>query len=224
MIHGESLQADRGGGGEEGGRRRQHVRAHLRRAHPPGPPTTRRGSPGAVGLLACARTRSTSSRPGRSSSAAGGATSVFRPHAHGEGLGRIWYAPWNTGSAYSLMIQAGAKMTQMEHRLVVARFKDGYGPVGHVVPAVQGGAEERLRREHRAEVGRPAQGLGALRDGQADPDAAPQSPDARRLPGGRRRRTTCAPTRRSRRMFQEVRTIRRRCARSSPTPGRTSST
>ncbi len=62
--------------------------------------------------------------------AAGGATGVFRPHAHGEGLGRIWYAPWNTGSAYSLAMQAGAAMTQMEHRLVVARFKDGYGPVG----------------------------------------------------------------------------------------------
>ena len=62
--------------------------------------------------------------------AAGGATMVFRPHAVGEGLGRIWYAPWNTGSAYSLMIRAGAKMTQMEHRLVATRFKDGYGPVG----------------------------------------------------------------------------------------------
>ncbi|MHB8619279.1 MAG: adenylyl-sulfate reductase subunit alpha, partial [Chloroflexota bacterium] len=62
--------------------------------------------------------------------AAGGATNVFRPRAVGEGLGRIWYAPWNTGSAYSLMIQAGAEMTQMEHRLVVCRFKDGYGPVG----------------------------------------------------------------------------------------------
>jgi len=63
-------------------------------------------------------------------SAAGGATGVFRPHAVGEGLGRIWYAPWNTGSAYSLAIKAGAQMTQMEHRLVVTRFKDGYGPVG----------------------------------------------------------------------------------------------
>jgi adenylylsulfate reductase subunit A len=63
-------------------------------------------------------------------SAAGGATLVFRPHAVGEGLGRIWYAPWNTGSAYKLAITAGAEMTQMEHRLVVARFKDGYGPVG----------------------------------------------------------------------------------------------
>jgi len=62
--------------------------------------------------------------------AAGGATGVFRPHAVGEGLGRIWYAPWNTGSVYKLMITAGAEMSQFEHRLVVARFKDGYGPVG----------------------------------------------------------------------------------------------
>ena len=63
-------------------------------------------------------------------SCGGGATGVYRPRAQGEGLGRIWYAPWNTGSSYSLQIRAGAKMTQMEHRLVVARFKDGYGPVG----------------------------------------------------------------------------------------------
>jgi adenylylsulfate reductase subunit A len=63
-------------------------------------------------------------------SSAGGATMVYRPHSVGEGLGRIWYAPWNTGSAYKLVMTAGARMTQMEHRLVVARFKDGYGPVG----------------------------------------------------------------------------------------------
>jgi len=62
--------------------------------------------------------------------AAGGATGVFRPHAVGEGLGRIWYAPWNTGSTYKLMIRAGAKMCQFEHRLVAPRFKDGYGAVG----------------------------------------------------------------------------------------------
>ena len=78
--------------------------------------------------------------------AAGGATNVFRPHAIGEGLGRIWYAPWNTGSAYSLMIQAGAKMTQMEHRLVVARFKDGYGPVGMWFLLFKAVAKERLWR------------------------------------------------------------------------------
>src|SRR6266542_1685509 len=30
-------------------------------------------------------------------SCGGGATGVYRPRAQGEGLGRIWYAPWNTG-------------------------------------------------------------------------------------------------------------------------------
>ncbi|MEM3656581.1 MAG: adenylyl-sulfate reductase subunit alpha [Thermoprotei archaeon] len=62
--------------------------------------------------------------------AAGGATHIFRPRSVGEGAGRTWYAPWSTGSAYALLIEAGAEMTQMENRLVVTRFKDGYGPVG----------------------------------------------------------------------------------------------
>jgi adenylylsulfate reductase subunit A len=62
--------------------------------------------------------------------AAGGASNIFRPRSVGEGAGRVWYAPWSSGSAYGLMIQAGAKMTQMENRIVLARFKDGYGPVG----------------------------------------------------------------------------------------------
>ncbi|MCG6887058.1 MAG: adenylyl-sulfate reductase subunit alpha [Proteobacteria bacterium] len=62
--------------------------------------------------------------------AAGGASNIFRPNSVGEGAGRVWYAPWSSGSAYGLMIDAGAKMTQMENRIVLARFKDGYGPVG----------------------------------------------------------------------------------------------
>ncbi|MFQ5954826.1 MAG: adenylyl-sulfate reductase subunit alpha [Kiloniellales bacterium] len=62
--------------------------------------------------------------------ACGGATNVWRPHAVGEGLGRIWYSVFNTGSVYKLMINAGAELSQMEHRLVQTRFKDGYGPVG----------------------------------------------------------------------------------------------
>ncbi|MDH2901021.1 MAG: adenylyl-sulfate reductase subunit alpha [archaeon] len=62
--------------------------------------------------------------------AAGGATHIFRPRSVGEGAGRTWYAPWSTGSAYGLLIGAGAEMTQMENKLVVTRFKDGYGPVG----------------------------------------------------------------------------------------------
>jgi adenylylsulfate reductase subunit A len=61
---------------------------------------------------------------------AGGATHVFRPRSVGEGAGRTWYAPWSTGSAYALLMRAGAEMTQMENKLVVTRFKDGYGPVG----------------------------------------------------------------------------------------------
>jgi adenylylsulfate reductase subunit A len=62
--------------------------------------------------------------------AAGGASHIYRPRAIGEGAGRTWYAPWSSGSAYGLLIEAGAKMIQMENKIVLARFKDGYGPVG----------------------------------------------------------------------------------------------
>ena len=61
---------------------------------------------------------------------AGGASHIYRPRSVGEGMGRTWYAPWSSGSAYGLLIPAGAKMTQMENKIVLARFKDGYGPVG----------------------------------------------------------------------------------------------
>jgi adenylylsulfate reductase, subunit A len=62
--------------------------------------------------------------------AAGGASHIFRPRSIGEGLGRTWYAPWSSASAYGLVLGTGAKMIQMENRIVLARFKDGYGPVG----------------------------------------------------------------------------------------------
>ena len=61
---------------------------------------------------------------------AGGASHIFKPHSVGEGMGRTWYAPWSSASAYALPIQVGAKMMQMENRIVLTRFKDGYGPVG----------------------------------------------------------------------------------------------
>ncbi|MGH8059819.1 MAG: FAD-binding protein, partial [Candidatus Entotheonellia bacterium] len=60
----------------------------------------------------------------------GGSSNVFRPRSTGEGLGRTWYSVFSTGSAYGLMIPIGTEMTQMEHRFVPTRFKDGYGPVG----------------------------------------------------------------------------------------------
>ncbi len=61
---------------------------------------------------------------------AGGASHIFKPRSVGEGMGRTWYAPWSSASAYALPLQVGAKMTQMENRIVLTRFKDGYGPVG----------------------------------------------------------------------------------------------
>ncbi|HEX6008028.1 MAG TPA: adenylyl-sulfate reductase subunit alpha, partial [Burkholderiales bacterium] len=61
---------------------------------------------------------------------AGGGSHIYRPRSVGEGMGRTWYAPWSTASAYGLIIPTGAKMIQMENRIVLARFKDGYGPVG----------------------------------------------------------------------------------------------
>ncbi|MEK9754104.1 MAG: adenylyl-sulfate reductase subunit alpha, partial [Rhodospirillaceae bacterium] len=61
---------------------------------------------------------------------AGGASNIYKPRSTGEGMGRTWYAPWSSASAYGLLIGAGAKMTQMENKIVLARFKDGFGPVG----------------------------------------------------------------------------------------------
>lgn len=62
--------------------------------------------------------------------AMGGAVHVFRPRSVGEGLGRAWYPPWNSGSTAYFTIRAGAEMTCQEVRFIPVRFKDGYGPVG----------------------------------------------------------------------------------------------
>ena len=60
----------------------------------------------------------------------GGAVHVFRPRSTGEGLGRSWYPPFNTGSSAYFTIKAGAEMTCQEVRFIPVRFKDAYGPVG----------------------------------------------------------------------------------------------
>ncbi len=62
--------------------------------------------------------------------AMGGAVHVFKPRSTGEGLGRSWYAPFNSGSSAYFTIQAGAEMTCQEIRFIPVRFKDAYGPVG----------------------------------------------------------------------------------------------
>ncbi len=62
--------------------------------------------------------------------ALGGAVHVFKPRSAGEGLGRAWYPPWNSGSSAYFTIKAGAEMTCQEVRFIPVRFKDAYGPVG----------------------------------------------------------------------------------------------
>ncbi len=62
--------------------------------------------------------------------AMGGAVHVFRPRSTGEGLGRAWYPPWNSGSSTYFCAKAGAELTCQEVRFIPVRFKDGYGPVG----------------------------------------------------------------------------------------------
>ncbi|MBI4962988.1 MAG: adenylyl-sulfate reductase subunit alpha [Desulfomonile tiedjei] len=60
----------------------------------------------------------------------GGAVHVFKPRSTGEGLGRAWYPPWNSGSSLYFTLIAGAEQTCQEVRFIPVRFKDGYGPVG----------------------------------------------------------------------------------------------
>lgn len=60
----------------------------------------------------------------------GGAVHVFKPNSVGEGLGRSWYPPFNSGASAYFTIKAGAEMTCQEVRFVPVRFKDAYGPVG----------------------------------------------------------------------------------------------
>jgi adenylylsulfate reductase subunit A len=60
----------------------------------------------------------------------GGAVHVFRPRSTGEGLGRSWYPPFNSGSSTFFTVMAGAEMTCQEIRFIPVRFKDAYGPVG----------------------------------------------------------------------------------------------
>ena len=115
---------------------------------------------------------------------AGGAVNLWRPHAVGEGLGRAWYTVFNTGSVYSLMIQAGAEMTQMEHRLVQTRFKDGYGPVGMYFLMFKTKATNAYGEEVRVYSKARAGGLAALCRRCSHADAAQKPPDVPRHPGG----------------------------------------
>ena len=60
----------------------------------------------------------------------GGAVHVFKPRSSGEGLGRSWYPPFNSGSSTYFELMGGAEVTCQEVRFIPVRFKDAYGPVG----------------------------------------------------------------------------------------------
>ena len=60
----------------------------------------------------------------------GGAVHVFKPRSTGEGFGRSWYPPFNSGASAFFTIYGGAEMTSQEVRFIPVRFKDAYGPVG----------------------------------------------------------------------------------------------
>jgi len=62
--------------------------------------------------------------------ALGGAVHVFKPRSTGEGFGRSWYPPFNSGSSLYFMMRSGAEHTCQEVRFIPVRFKDAYGPVG----------------------------------------------------------------------------------------------
>jgi adenylylsulfate reductase subunit A len=62
--------------------------------------------------------------------AMGGAVHVFKPRSTGEGFGRSWYPPFNSGASAFFTIYGGAEMTCQEVRFIPVRFKGAYGPVG----------------------------------------------------------------------------------------------
>jgi len=79
--------------------------------------------------------------------AMGGAVHVFKPRSTGEGFGRSWYPPFNSG------------------RLRPRRC---------LVPALQGDRDQRPGRQLHAGERRGARQVGALRQGEASPRQHPQ--------------------------------------------------
>ena len=133
--------------------------------------------------------------------AMGGAVHVFKPRSTGEGFGRSWYPPFNSGASAFFTIYGGAEMTCQEVRFIPVRFKDAYGPVGawfllfkSIATNAQGGnymqdnAAELDKWEPYGKV-KPASGQhpqladDAGRDGRQEPDL---HADGRRHQGDRR--------------------------------------
>ena len=78
--------------------------------------------------------------------AMGGAVHVFKPRSSGEGLGRAWYPPWNSGSSAYFTLKAGAEMTCQEVRFIPGALQGRVRSCRRLVPAVQISGHERHGR------------------------------------------------------------------------------
>ena len=108
--------------------------------------------------------------------AMGGAVHVFKPRSSGEGMGRAWYPPWNSGSSAYFTIKAGAEMTCQEVRFIPVRFKDAYGPVGAWFLLFKSRATNAAGGNYMIERKPRAREVGPLRPGQAGPRQPAQLP------------------------------------------------
>ncbi len=114
--------------------------------------------------------------PRRPWSRMGGAVHVFKPRSSGEGAGRAWYPPWNSGSSAYFTLKAGAEMTCQEVRFIPVRFKDAYGPVGAWFLLFKSRATNALGEQLHGRAPARAGELEAVRPGQADPGQPAQLP------------------------------------------------
>jgi adenylylsulfate reductase subunit A len=128
--------------------------------------------------------------------AMGGAVHVFKPRSTGEGLGRAWYPPWNSGSSAYFTLKAGSEMTCQEVRFIPVRFKDAYGPVGAWFLLFKSRATNAFGGEYMVE-----------RRNRSRPTSATGS--ACSTSWRARARSICRPQRRSRRSPTSTRTTRR---------------
>ena len=91
---------------------------------------------------------------------AGGASHIFKPRAVGEGMGRTWYAPWSSASAYALA-DPGRRQDDADgkpHRPdpIQGRLRSRR----RLLPPSEDVHAKRLWRGVRVEVVRPHQGFG----------------------------------------------------------------
>ena len=101
--------------------------------------------------------------------AMGGAVHVFRPRSVGEGAGRSWYPPFNSGSSAYFTPARRCGNDLPGSPLHPRAFQRRLRPGRRLVPSVQVRRHQRLRRKLHGEERRPTAKIRPLRLGEADP-------------------------------------------------------